>query len=337
MWGELNLLVAFAIFVGSVAVVTGLGLFVISLVLRARARHRKRLARVGRRRLSGVIDMEEARLLLLRRKEEANALVALTGALARVLPILDRGRLTANIRRSYLKLSVTSFMLVALALGVVLAGGAAFATGAPFALVVVPGLLAGMVLTDAFVRFRGQMMSERFMKQLPEVLDTIIRGIRAGLPVQECIANVGKEVEDPVGGHFRAIAERVQLGEPLDLALWRAAKVVDRPEMDFFAISISIQQETGGSLSEALGNLAKLLRDREKMKLKIRAISSEARASAMIIGALPFAMLALLSVMSPDYVAPLFTDSRGNFMLLAGLASISMGAFVMWRMTKFEI
>jgi tight adherence protein B len=337
MWGELNLLVAFAIFVGSVAVVTGLGLFVISLVLRARARHRKRLARVGRRRLSGVIDMEEARLLLLRRKEEANALVALTGALARVLPILDRGRLTANIRRSYLKLSATSFMLVALALGVVLAGGAAFATGAPFALVVVPGLLAGMVLTDAFVRFRGQMMSERFMKQLPEVLDTIIRGIRAGLPVQECIANVGKEVEDPVGGHFRAIAERVQLGEPLDLALWRAAKVVDRPEMDFFAISISIQQETGGSLSEALGNLAKLLRDREKMKLKIRAISSEARASAMIIGALPFAMLALLSVMSPDYVAPLFTDSRGNFMLLAGLASISMGAFVMWRMTKFEI
>ncbi len=337
MWDELNLLVAFAVFVGSVAVVTGLGLFVISLVLRARARHRKRLSRVGRKRLSGMIDIDEARLQLLRRREETNALVAITGVLARVLPILDTGRLTANIRRANLKLSVTSFMLVALAVGVVLAGGLALGTGASFALVIVPGLFGGMVLTDAFVRFRGQMMSERFMKQLPGVLDTIIRGIRAGLPVQECIANAGQEFDDPVGGHFRAIAERVQLGEPLDVALWRVARVVDRPEMDFFAISIAIQQETGGSLSEALGNLAKLLRDREKMKLKIRAISSEARASAMIIGALPFAMLALLSVMSPDYIAPLFTDTRGNYMLAAGLVSISMGAFVMWRMTKFEI
>lgn len=337
MWDELNLLVAFAVFVGSVAVVTGLGLFVISLVLRARARHRKRLSRVGRKRLSGMIDIDEAGLQLLRRREETNALVAITGVLARVLPILDTGRLTGNIRRANMKLSVTSFMVVAIALGVVIAGGIVFAAGVSFPLAVVPGLLAGMVVMDRVVRFRGQMMSERFMKQLPGVLDTIIRGIRAGLPVQECIANAGQEFDDPVGGHFRAIAERVQLGEPLDVALWRVAKVVDRPEMDFFAISIAIQQETGGSLSEALGNLAKLLRDREKMKLKIKAISSEARASAMIIGALPFAMLALLSVMSPDYIAPLFTDTRGNYMLLAGLVSISMGAFVMWRMTKFEI
>jgi tight adherence protein B len=334
---SLDLLFAFAVFFASIAVVVGLGLFVITLVLRARARHRKRLNRVGRKRLSGVIDIEEARMQLLRRKEEANALVAVTGALARVLPILDTARLTANIRRANLSLSVTSFMLIALALGTVIAGGLALVLGLSFPVAVVPGLLAGMVLTDGVVRLRGGMMSERFMKQLPAVLDTIIRGVRAGLPVQECIYNVGQESEDPVGGHFRAIAERVQLGEPLDVALWRVAKVVDRPEMDFFAIAISIQMETGGSLSEALGNLSKLLRDREKMKLKIKAISSEARASAMIIGALPFAMLALLSFMSPDYVAPLFTDTRGNYMLLAGLTSISIGAFVMWRMTKFEI
>jgi tight adherence protein B len=334
---SLDLLFAFSVFLVSTAVLVGLGLFVISLVLRARARHRKRLNRVGRKRLSGVIDIEEARLQLLRRKEEANALVAITAVLARVLPILDTGRLTANIRRANMNLSVTSFMLLALALGVLLAGGIAFGVGISFPLAVPPGLIGGMVVMDRVVRFRGQMMSERFMKQLPGVLDTIIRGIRAGLPVQECIAVAGQEFEDPVGGHFRAIAERVQLGEPLDVALWRVAKVVDRPEMDFFAISISIQMETGGSLSEALGNLAKLLRDRERMKLKIKAISSEARASAMIIGALPFAMLALLSVMSPDYIAPLFTDTRGNYMLLGGLTSISIGAFVMWRMTKFEI
>jgi tight adherence protein B len=175
------------------------------------------------------------------------------------------------------------------------------------------------------------------MKQLPDGIDTIIRGIRAGLPVIECIGTVGKEFGDPIGGHFRSISERVALGEPLDSALWRTARVIDRPEMDFLAISIAIQIETGGSLAEALGNLADLLRQRERMKLKIKAISSEAKASAMIIGALPLAMLGLLTVMSPDYVMPLFTDPRGHMMLLAGGGSMMAGAFVMWRMTKFEI
>jgi tight adherence protein B len=148
---------------------------------------------------------------------------------------------------------------------------------------------------------------------------------------------VGQEYDDPVGGHFQAISERVMLGETLDGALWRVARVIDKPEMDFFAICISIQVETGGSLSEALGNLADLLRARERMKLKIKAISSEAKASALIIGALPFMMLALLMMMSPDYIMKLFTDPRGQMMLLAGLGSICMGAFVMWRMTQFEI
>ena len=115
------------------------------------------------------------------------------------------------------------------------------------------------------------------------------------------------------------------------------ARVVDKPEMDFFAIAIAIQIETGGSLSDALGNLADLLRARERMKLKIKAISSEAKASALIIGALPFLMLGLLMMMSPDYVMPLFTDPRGHMMLAAGLTSIGVGAFVMWRMTQFEI
>ena len=126
------------------------------------------------------------------------------------------------------------------------------------------------------------------------------------------------------------------LGETLDGALWRVARVIDKPEMDFFAISIAIQVETGGSLSEALGNLADLLRQRERMKLKIKAISSEAKASAMIIGALPFMMLALLMMMSPDYVMKLFIDLRGQIMLAAA-SQHHIGGFVMWRMTQFEI
>jgi tight adherence protein B len=218
-----------------------------------------------------------------------------------------------------------------------IAGLGVLASGRPVWLVLGPALFSGMVTVDKFVRFRGNMISNRFMKQLPDAIDTVIRGIRSGLPVIECIGSVGQEYDDPVGGHFKAISERVQLGETLDGALWKTAQVVEKPEMDFLAIAIAIQVETGGSLSDALGNLADLLRARERMKLKIKAISSEAKASALIIGALPFVMLGLLMMMSPDYVMPLFTDPRGQMMLLAGLGSISTGAFVMWRMTQFEI
>ena len=213
----------------------------------------------------------------------------------------------------------------------------AIASGYPWPVVAVPALLMGMFIVDAFVNLRGNMMSNRFMRQLPDGLDTIIRGIRSGIPVIECIGAVGQEFEAPMGEHFQRISESVKLGEPLEMGLWRVARVVRRPEMDFLTIAISIQMETGGSLSDALGNLAALLRQRANMKLKIKAISSEAKASALIIGALPFVMLALLTFMNPDYVMPLFTDPRGQMMLMMGLGSITMGAIVMWRMTQFEI
>jgi tight adherence protein B len=334
---QMNVLVAFGLFIPSVFVVIGVGLFVITLVLKAQARHRKRLGRVGRKRMLGQIDMDEARMQILRHKAEQNALVALTNALARFIPLLDTVRLQANIGRAGLNLSISGFMAISIALGVLVALIGTLVLGYTLPILVVPALIGGMFLTDAFVRFRGGTMANRFMKQLPEALDTIIRGVRSGLPVIETIGTVGREYDDPVGGHFRLVAERVSLGEPLDVALWRVAKIVNRPEMDFLAVCVSIQMETGGSLSEALTNLSNLLRERQRMKLKIKAISSEAKASALIIGSLPFGMLGLLSVMSPDYIGPLFTDPRGQVMLLAGLGSIMVGAFVMWRMTQFEI
>ena len=205
--------------------------------------------------------------------------------------------------------------MVSLVVAAVLVALGVLASGRSVWIAIVPGLLSGMVTVDKFVRFRGNMISNRFMKQLPDAIDTVIRGIRSGLPVIECIGSVGQEYDDPVGGHFKAISERVQLGEPLEGALWKVAQVIEKPEMDFLAIAIAIQVETGGSLSDALGNLADLLRARERMKLKIKAISSEAKASALIIGALPFVMLGLLMMMSPDYVMPLFTDPRGQMML----------------------
>jgi tight adherence protein B len=332
-----NLIFVACIFILSVAVFVGLGLFVISVVLEARHRHRKRLGRVGRKRMSGKLDLDDARAALLRHKEDTSIFVTLTDALSRFIPLLNTTRLRANIKRAGMKLSIGGFVIISVILAGFVGVIASLTTDFPPPLLVIPSLVVGMFLVDVFVKFRGNMVANRFMKQLPNGLDTIIRGIRSGLPVIECVGTVGQEYEEPMGGYFQAISERVALGEPIDQALWRTARVINRPEMDFLAISITIQMETGGSLAEALGNLADLLRQRERMKLKIKAISSEAKASAMIIGALPFVMLGLLTLMSPEYVMPLFTDPRGQNMLMMGLGSISVGAFVMWRMTQFEI
>jgi tight adherence protein B len=328
---------AVAGFIGAVVTLIALGLIAISLVLRAQRKHRKRLSRVSRRRMSGRFDIEDVRQSLIRAQEETSALEALTVRLANVVPLLDTAQLRANIARAGMSMSISTFGLASALVASVIAGIASLISGAPFAVLMIPGLFAGMFFVNAFVKLRGQMMANRFMKQLPEAIDTIIRGIRSGLPVIECIGTAGAESPALLGPHFRMISERVQVGEPLETALWRVAKVVDKPEMDFLAVAISIQMETGGSLSEALGNLGDLLRRREHMKLKIKAVSSEAKASALIIGALPFVMLGLLTVMSPDYVLPLFTDPRGRLMLAAGMGSILVGAFVMWRMTQFEI
>jgi tight adherence protein B len=332
-----DLIFVAGVFVASVAVIVGLGLFVVTMVMEAQNRHRKRLARVGRKRMSGRLDLDDARMALLRSKQDVNVLVTLTDTLARFVPLLNTTRLRANMKRAGMNLSVGAFSVISAVAAAVIVTIGAFASDVPLPLLVVPGLFSGMLLVDNAIKFRGDMLANRFMKQLPDALDTIIRGIRSGLPVIECIGAVGEEFDDPIGGYFRAIAERVALGEPIDGALWRTARVVNRPEMDFLAVSISIQMETGGSLAEALGNLADLLRQRERMKLKIKAISSEAKASAFIIGAMPFVMLGLLTMMSPDYVMPLFTDPRGHTMLMVGLSSITAGAFVMWRMTQFEI
>ncbi|CAN5599878.1 hypothetical protein BH23PSE1_BH23PSE1_18630 [soil metagenome] len=333
----LNLVWVAAAFLASVAIIVGTGLFALSLVLRAQARHRRRIARFARKRMAGRLDFDETRISLLKQRQESNTLVGLTDALAPYVPLLDTARLRARMVRAGLTLSVGSFVLLSLIAALVVALVLRFAAGLSFLLLLPPSLYLGMLIVDGYVGLRGDRLANRFMRQLPDALDTIIRGIRSGLPVIECIGTVGKEYGEPIGGHFQAVSERVSLGEPLEAALWRVVRVVNKPEMDFLAIAISIQIETGGSLAEAPGNLSELLRKRQQMKLKIRAISSEARASAMIIGALPFVMLAVLSFMNPAYVAPLFTDPRGQMMLMAGLASITVGAFIMWRMTQFEI
>ncbi len=153
----------------------------------------------------------------------------------------------------------------------------------------------------------------------------------------ESIRSVGEEFHGPVGEEFRFVSDRVKLGQQIDEALSEVSNRIDLPDFKFFVIALSVQRETGGNLSEALENLSDILRRRRQMVLKVKALSSEAKASALIIGSLPFIMFLILHMVSHDYVQTLFTDPRGNMMLGVGLGFMVVGVGVMMKMVKFEI
>ena len=164
-----------------------------------------------------------------------------------------------------------------------------------------------------------------------------MRGIRSGLPVSEAIKQVAGEIDDPVGTEFRQITDPIKIGVTMEEALWSAASRLDIPEYRFLVITLAIQQETGGNLAEMLEKLCDMLRRREQMRLKIKAISSEAKASAYIIGSLPFVMFGIISFMNPDYAMTLFTDPRGLAMIGAAFVCYGLGIGIMAKMIQFDI
>jgi tight adherence protein B len=195
----------------------------------------------------------------------------------------------------------------------------------------------GAYVPHAFVGWLAKRRSNRFLKIFPDAVGLMVRGLRAGLPVTETIAVVGREAADPVGEEFRSVTDQVRLGQPFEGAMWAAARRLNLPEFNFLVISLSVQRETGGNLAETLDNLNQILRKRTQMRLKIKSMASEATASALIIGSMPFVMAILMLLMSPDYLTVLFTDPMGQMMFGGGLVSLAVGAFIMRKMVKFEI
>jgi tight adherence protein B len=199
------------------------------------------------------------------------------------------------------------------------------------------GLLDGLWLPYLAIKYLGNRRAGKFMKLFPEAIGLMVRGLKSGLPITETFQIVAQEIGDPVGIEFRQVCDQIRLGHPLEQALLDAAKRVGTPELKFLTVTLSIQRETGGNLAETLGNLDNILRKRQTMKLKVKAMSSEARASAMIIGALPFIMMGLLSLINPGYIALLFTTSGGHKALMGGAFWMSTGVAVMAKMVRFEI
>jgi len=207
----------------------------------------------------------------------------------------------------------------------------------PVPLAVALGVLVGVGGPHLAVGRMIRRRHERFVALFPDAIDLIVRGIKSGLPVIESVAAVGREMADPVGVEFRRIADSVRFGQSIEDAMWETAGRLDTPEFRFFIISLTVQRETGGNLAETLGNLSDILRRRRQMRLKIKAMSSEARASAMILGSLPFVLFAIIFLMNPDYEMMLFTDPRGRLVLIGGLVTMAMGILVMRKMVRFEI
>jgi len=196
---------------------------------------------------------------------------------------------------------------------------------------------AGLYIPHMIIGRMGDRRIRKFLSLFPEAIDTICRGLRAGLPVAESIATVGTEMPDPVGIEFRRVSDSVRVGRSLDESLWDVASRLDTPEYRFFIIALAIQRETGGNLAETLGNLADLLRKRRQLRLKIRAMSSEARASAMIIGSLPYIMFLLLYIINREYMTAMFTTTGGKIMLGGGIGWHALGIYVMRQMISFDI
>lgn len=199
------------------------------------------------------------------------------------------------------------------------------------------GLLVGLVIPIKIVQMIGNRRVNKFMKDFPDAIELIVRGLKSGLPFIESVNAVGREFPDPIGIEFRRIADSVKLGQSVESAMWDVAERIDSSEYKFLIVALSIQRETGGNLAETLSNLAELLRKRKALKLKIRALSSEARASAYIIGALPFLMFFLINVVNHEYASMLWLDPRGLRMLYWGLAIMFTGFYIMYRMVNFEI
>lgn len=199
------------------------------------------------------------------------------------------------------------------------------------------GAVVGLGLPHFVVGFFINKRTNNFNAKFPDAIELLVRGLRSGLPVTETLGVVAQEVPGPVGIEFKGITERIRIGKTMEDSLQETGDRLGIPEFNFFTITLAIQRETGGNLAETLSNLADVLRKRSQMKLKIKAMSSESKASAYIVGSLPFIVFIMIYWINPEYVGGFFYEDRLIVAGLGGLCWMSIGVFIMAKMVSFEI
>lgn len=209
--------------------------------------------------------------------------------------------------------------------------------GAPLLLALFGGLLIGAGLPHMVINFFIKGRIKKFTANFPDAIELLVRGLKSGLPVGETLGVVAREVPGPVGEEFKMVTEKIKIGKSMEESLQETADRLGTAEFQFFVITLAIQRETGGNLAETLANLADVLRKRAQMKLKIRAMSSESKASAYIVGSLPFFVFGMVWIVNQKYLAGFFYEPRLIIAGLGGAVWMSIGVFIMAKMVSFEI
>jgi tight adherence protein B len=232
--------------------------------------------------------------------------------------------------------TLPQFMMVSMGL-VLVVTTLLFLQGLPFLLALFVGLFAGLGIPHYVV---GKLIKRRigkFTARFPDAIELMVRGLRSGLPISETIGIVADEIQGPIQDEFRSVSDKMKIGRTMEVALQETADRLGTPEFQFFVISLAIQRETGGNLAETLSNLADVLRKRSQMKLKIKAMSSESKASAWIVGSLPFIVFGLIYGVNPGYLGGFFIDQRLMVAGMGGMLWMGIGVFIMAKMVDFEI
>jgi tight adherence protein B len=238
------------------------------------------------------------------------------------------------IAQAGLNLSTPAFWIGSAVLGAVLAIAGLIIQG-PIGSAM--GFFIGMFgIPRWFLGFLVSGRQKKFSNQLADGIDVIVRGVKSGLPLNQCLRIIAQESPEPLRSEFQALCDSQAMGVPLDQGMGRMYDNMPLPEVNFFSIVLVIQQKTGGNLSESLGNLSSVLRARKLMKEKVKALSAEAQMSAMIIASLPLIVMAMVYFTRPDYISILFTDPVGNLILIGAATMMAMGIFIMHKMVNFK-
>jgi tight adherence protein B len=290
------------------------------------------------------------RLVSVRERHSRSSEVATQAQLKRILQTRQQSKmeelaerfipnpalLTKRLQQTGKAITLPQYALACLGL-TLLIGTGLIMRGMPTMLSLFVALFLGIGVPHKIV---GKMIRRRvtqFTARFPDAIDLMVRGLRAGLPISETLGVVGEEIQGPLADEFRAVSDKMKIGRTMDSALQDTADRLGTPEVQFFVITLAIQRETGGNLAETLGNLSEVLRKRAQMKLKVRAMSSESKASAWIIGALPFVVFGLIWFINQEYMGKFFTDERLMIAGGGGLVWMGIGVFVMAKMIDFEI
>ena len=247
-----------------------------------------------------------------------------------------RMTLATRIKQAGLETSTRTFWMISLGLGVFLAF-MSFAFGAPLYVVGAAAFVGLLGLPRWVLNFLRKRRQKVFINDFADAIDVMVRGLKSGLPVSEAMKIIATESGPPVGPEFMEVVEGQRIGISIDQGLERMVERIPLPEVNFLAIVMTIQSKTGGNLSEALGNLSRVLRDRKKMKQKVQAVSQEAKSSAAIIGSLPFLIMGALTVLRPNYLEPLISTSTGHIIVVCSITWMSIGVLVMRKMINFQI